>query len=263
MSPNCIMSSGHKTLVIKKKHLKVFFILVLIIGVIVGGYYLYSSTFQNRDFWNKIDSYEQAIENCTYNIASDMNTLNFYGASSKIEDCKRKVNEVLVEVHSEERKSPSNKELKAASISYGSAGNMLDALKNVVDIRTRDLSKAGKIAKGEAAIRLLDEALNQDNQLEREYADTKYYRRYYLTEKEKHQESVKAIRDFKAELASAMDTLKTCSADYILGNDYECYEQCGGADEYCGSGSSCFNGKCVSCPSGYVLGSNGNCYPGS
>ncbi|MCK9592588.1 MAG: hypothetical protein M0Q91_11330 [Methanoregula sp.] len=45
----------------------------------------------------------------------------------------------------------------------------------------------------------------------------------------------------------------------ILGQDCLCHSSCGSSG-YCKVGSSCLNGKCVSCEDGYYLGKDGSCH---
>jgi hypothetical protein len=49
------------------------------------------------------------------------------------------------------------------------------------------------------------------------------------------------------------------TSGYVVGADNNCHLECG-TDSYCDSGYSCYNNRCVSCPSGYYLGTDGQCY---
>ena len=49
-----------------------------------------------------------------------------------------------------------------------------------------------------------------------------------------------------------------CSSGYVLGEDNLCHEPCGSG--YCDEGVYCFNGQCISCPSGTYLATDGRCY---
>lgn len=46
---------------------------------------------------------------------------------------------------------------------------------------------------------------------------------------------------------------------YVTTANNTCQYECG-ADYFCNVDSSCYNNKCVSCNSGYVLGSDGLCH---
>jgi murein DD-endopeptidase MepM/ murein hydrolase activator NlpD len=50
-----------------------------------------------------------------------------------------------------------------------------------------------------------------------------------------------------------------CPPGEVPGNDYYCHEQCGTG--YCEGDAQCYYGKCLSCESGYYLGTDGRCHP--
>lgn len=52
----------------------------------------------------------------------------------------------------------------------------------------------------------------------------------------------------------------SCPGGYVLGTDGQCHAACGSLSTYCSSGGSCYNGRCVSCPAGDVVGSDGQCH---
>ena len=50
---------------------------------------------------------------------------------------------------------------------------------------------------------------------------------------------------------------------YVIGGDDQCHQECNKYDTYCNAGSSCYDNECLSCQSGYYLGTDGRCYPNS
>jgi len=51
-----------------------------------------------------------------------------------------------------------------------------------------------------------------------------------------------------------------CPSGQIIGTDGLCHQPCGGPTTYCQSGSYCYNNKCVTCQAGYILGTDGLCH---
>lgn len=54
--------------------------------------------------------------------------------------------------------------------------------------------------------------------------------------------------------------IEKCPKGYVLGQDYECHEECGNG-YYCLEDSSCQDGKCYGCQEGYYLSDDNLCYP--
>jgi hypothetical protein len=51
-----------------------------------------------------------------------------------------------------------------------------------------------------------------------------------------------------------------CPTGQIIGTDGLCHQTCGSATIYCPSGYYCYNNKCVTCQAGYILGTDGLCH---
>lgn len=72
---------------------------------------------------------------------------------------------------------------------------------------------------------------------------------------------VEPCTDFYCETDERKGRDNRCPNDMVLGSDDYCHPPCGSNTGYCVSGYSvCYNDKCVSCPQGFRLYKDGNCY---
>ncbi len=55
--------------------------------------------------------------------------------------------------------------------------------------------------------------------------------------------------------------ISLCPMGYVYGADYQCHFQCGDANHYCASNSTCYQNQCLECPYGYYLSTDSFCYP--
>ncbi len=60
--------------------------------------------------------------------------------------------------------------------------------------------------------------------------------------------------------STSCSPLTSCPSGEVLGSDGQCHAECGNSSTYCSSGAVCYSGQCISCPSGYTIGSDGQCH---
>ena len=210
----------------------------------------------------KLDLYEDRLMECSSEISVISYSNEPAKFKNKLIECQRIVSEARIQINSWNRDKNSN-EIKTAKLDYDSTDKFFDAYSMIIQVSEGDFySTKEALTKLETSLNLINQAMDKISEIERDYSHTEYYERYFLSKESEIEESKKQIRDLKSEIEELLDYYENleCSSGYVLTDDYECYPQCGSANEYCEIGQCC-NGKCYSsCPSGYYLATNCECY---
>lgn len=238
------------------------FLVVTLIVLNADNYNNRLSKFFNNDneVWKTIDLHEKSVLDCGVDISSWLNTLDYEMATVKINFCREKINEAIKEINLLEIKYPKNEELKVAKIDLEASGQLLDSINIIIDLHeNRDgYTNFEKIIKTERIQKLINDLISKHNLIETSYSHTKYYSDYYWRNPDENQKFYDEVSEMQKIVADGLKDLQTCPHGYVFGSDYECHQECG-KGTYCTSGQ-CFYGKCVSCPTGTYLATDGKCY---
>ncbi len=241
---------------LKKKH---FWTSLIVVAILILGYF-YAYYLPTSRAWDKVSEFENEITRCSLDISTSANTLDYQQANLQIPSCKSKVNDALFELNSLRNDLP-KEEIEVMELAYKTSGYALDMYKNLVDINLNTYSEEQVANKVDVSINLIDEIIKNINKIENFYSDTRYYKESWENNEEITQIK-KDLTEARSELQKALDEYNSqpkCQDGYVLGEDNLCHVTCGNSETYCKTGQ-CFNGQCVTCPSGYYLGIDGRCY---
>lgn len=231
----------------------IFFLIVLII--------YFTLNLNSKIDWEMLDNYDDSLTSCSLQANSLMLNEKYEFAESQLIICKSIVNEALVKINGWGREDFSD-EIKVAKIDYQTSSDFIDAVDLLLAVKLGNFdTPKNALDKLKQAKNLIDNSLSNINTIESIYSGTKYYKRYYQPKKEDIERSKKSIQDLKIQIQQTLDYYNNlkCNSGYVLGEDYQCYPQCGDTTHYCTSGACC-NNKCLSCPPGSYLATDCKCY---
>ena len=209
----------------------------------------------------KLDLYEDRIYECSLQASNLMYSEDWISSRSKLNECKRIVDEAIVQINAWSRDENSN-EIRAAKLDYYSTLRFFEACFLLLNIKEEKYNSPQEaVNKLNMASNLLNQALDKLSEFKQSYSHTEYYERYYESKLEEAEEGEEQLKEIKFQIDEILNYYNNleCSEGYVLGEDYICHLECNGG--YCNEDAICCGGGCYSCPSGYYLATDCFCYP--
>ncbi len=154
-----------------------------------------TTTILKKPYMQIFDHYNDKILNCTYDATLYYTTNQYEEGKSKIMECRKVVSNGLIEANKLVRDSATPKdEVKAFMLDLDRCDKILTAIYLALSLSdtTSDEEKIQLIAQVENALR---DSLYCVYKMENQYPHTRYYERFYETQKEEVDEEIKSIVD--------------------------------------------------------------------